>query len=97
MTSQTTDAETLENAIISCDLLVGSQSRRLEEKNGHCGGLIFDFLHKIDVICITFLKNGTTIFHVAVPKAATFIFEICVQNFLPKTAQKRSNIHNSPN
>ena len=40
-------------------------------KNGHYGGLIFDFLHKIYVIFISFRKNLTKIFQVAVHNVAT--------------------------
>ena len=40
-------------------------------KNGHFGGLIFDFLRKIDVIFISFRKNPTKMFQVVVHNAAT--------------------------
>ena len=67
-------AETQENAIISWGSLVGSKSGAegaQKKKNWHFGGLIFDFLHKIDVIFISFRKNPTKMFQVVVHNAAT--------------------------
>ena len=66
-------AETQENAIISWGLASRvkiRRRRRLEEKSGIFGGLIFDFLHKIALICIAFMKNPTKMFQVLVHNAA---------------------------
>ena len=67
-------AETQENAIISWGLASRvkiRRRRRLEEKSGIFGGLIFDFLHKIATICIPFMKHPAKMFLVVVHNAAT--------------------------
>ena len=53
-----------------CGLKI-SAPKAPRRKNEHFGGLIFDFLHKIEVICITFIVNAIKMFPVEVQNAAT--------------------------